>query len=74
MRRAHFISIIATSFLLSQLVGLGVQHVEHLQYAVSLVGMSYGATFGLLPIIIIEWFGMGLYSSFFIYLFQNRGN
>lgn len=62
MRRAQFISIVAASFLVSQLVGLQVQDIEHLQYAVILVGISYGATFGLLPIIIIEWFGMGPYT------------
>ena len=62
MRRAQFIPIVAASFLVSQLVGLYVQNIEHLQYAVFLVGISYGATFGLLPVIVIEWFGMGSYS------------
>lgn len=59
MRRAQCISIVATSFLISQLVGLGVQDIQHLQYPVILVGISYGGVFGLLPAIIIEWFGMG---------------
>lgn len=59
VRRAWCISIVATLFLISQLVGLGVRDVEHLQYAVILVGISYGGVFGLLPTIIIEWFGMG---------------
>ena len=62
MRRAQLIPVVATSFLLSQLVGLRVQHIEHLQYAALLVGMSYGETFALLTIVIIEWFGMGLYT------------
>ena len=73
MRRAQFISIVAASFLVSQLVGLRVQDIEHLRYAVFLVGISYGATFALLPIIIIEWFGMGLYSSFFLASAETAG-
>ena len=59
VRRAWCIAIVATSFLVSQLVGLGVQDVEHLQYAVALVGLSYGGVFGLFPTITIEWFGIG---------------
>ena len=59
-------SIVATSFLVSQLVGLCVQDVEHLQYAVILVGISYGGVFGLLPTIVIEWFGMGTHSRSFL--------
>lgn len=62
MRRARCISIVATCFLISQLVGLGVQDIKHLQYAVILVGVSYGGAFGLLPTITIEWFGMGMHS------------
>jgi MFS family permease len=61
-RRARCLSIVAASFVVSQLVGLGVQDIKHLQYAVILVGISYGGVFGLLPTIIIEWFGMGPYT------------
>ena len=55
----------AVSFLISQLLALLVEDIEHLQFVVVLVGLSYGGVFGLLPTIIIEWFGMGPY----IYLF-----
>ena len=64
MRRASCIAVVATSFLISQLVGLAVQDIEHLQYAVALVGVSYGGVFGLMPTIIIEWFGIG--ACFFV--------
>ena len=59
MRRVQCISIVATSFLISQVVGLFIQNNEQLQYAVVLVGVSYGAVYGLIPIIAIEWFGIG---------------
>ena len=61
IRRAWCFSIVATSFLISQLLGLLVEEIEHLQIAVVFVGLSYGGVFGLLPTIIIEWFGMGPY-------------
>ena len=64
MRRAWCISMVAALFFVSQLAGLGVQDVEHLQYAVILVGISYGGIFGLLPTITIEWFGMGTQQFF----------
>ena len=63
MRRAWCIAIVAASFLISQLVGLGVRDIEHLQYVVALVGASYGGAFGLMPTIIIEWFGIGARTS-----------
>jgi MFS family permease len=69
-RRARCLSIVAVSFLVSQLVGLGVHDIKHLQYAVVLVGVSYGGVFGLLPTIIIEWFGMGPYSCSFLFELQ----
>jgi hypothetical protein len=65
MRRAQCILGVAMSFLISQLVGLRVQQVEQLQYAVMLVGVSYGAVYGLIPIITLEWFGIGLYNSIY---------
>ena len=62
MRRTLCLSLVATSFFVSQLVGLRVREIEQLQYAVVLVGISYGALWGFIPIIVIEWFGIGLYS------------
>lgn len=62
MRRIQWISALALSFFVSQLVGLLVQDNRQLQYAVILVGISYGALFGLIPTIVVEWFGIGLYS------------
>lgn len=58
IRRVQCFSIVATSFFISQLVGLAVKDNKKLQYAVTLVGISYGAVFGLAPIIVVEWFGM----------------
>ena len=58
--------MVAAWFFVSQLVGLGVQDIKHLQYAVILVGISYGGVFGLLPTIASEWFGMGAHSRSYL--------
>ena len=71
MRRVQCISIVATSFLTSQVVGLFIQNNEQLQCAVALVGVSYGAVYGLIPIIVIEWFGIGSSSLPFSQQLQN---
>jgi hypothetical protein len=65
-RRAWCLSVVAITFLISQLVGLRVQDIKHLRYAVTLVGISYGGVFGLLPSIVIEWFGMRAYIRLFL--------
>lgn len=70
MRRARCLSVVAVSFFISQLVGLRVQDIKHLQYAVLLVGVSYGGVFGLIPTIVIEWFGMGPSSHLFLLILQ----
>ena len=59
MRRIRCLSAVAASFLVSQLVALRIQDIKYLQYSALLVGISYGGVFGLMPTIIIEWFGMG---------------
>lgn len=64
-RRAWCISIVAMTFIISQLAGLCVRDIEHLQFAAALVGISYGGVFGLFPTIIIEWFGMGAQNPLF---------
>ena len=66
MRRVRCLSIVAASFLISQLAGLRVQDIKSLKYAVALVGISYGGVFGILPTIIIEWFGIGPFNSLFL--------
>ena len=66
MRRTQCLVIVAVSLLVSQLVGLRVRDIEQLQYAVMLVGISFGGIFGLIPTIVIEWFGMGLCSPLFL--------
>lgn len=58
IQRIQCFSIVAVSVFVSQLVGLLVQENEQLQYAVFLVGVSYGGVFGLSPVIVLELFGI----------------
>lgn len=58
VRRIQCFSIVAAFFLVSQVVGILAQDNQQLRYAVILVGISYGAVFGLSPIVVLEWFGI----------------
>jgi hypothetical protein len=60
----HCLAGVAASFLLSQLAALAVSDVSSLWRASALLGLSYGAMFGLMPMICLEWFGMGEAFSF----------
>lgn len=44
--------------LVSQIMAHAVDDVEHLWQASSALGIAYGATFGLFPTLVIEWFGI----------------
>ncbi|KAG8948562.1 hypothetical protein FRC00_008532 [Tulasnella sp. 408] len=46
-----------------QLIARGVGHVDELWKASLSVGLAYGGTFGLLPVITIEWFGLNHFSQ-----------
>ena len=59
VRRIQCFSIVAAFFLVSQVVGILAQDNQQLRYAVILVGISYGAVFGLSPIVVLDWFGIG---------------
>lgn len=56
-------TVIAIFFLFSQLIARGVDHVDELWKASIAVGLAYGGTFGLLPVITIEWFGLNHFSQ-----------
>jgi MFS family permease len=51
--------IVAGSFILSQIVALFTTHVESLWIVSSLLGVSYGCLFNVVPMLVLEWFGMG---------------
>lgn len=57
--RSYSLTITASVFLLSQIVASRVDDVAHLWKSSVLVGLAYGCIVGLLPILTIEWFGLG---------------
>ncbi len=72
--RVYLVTLISCCFLLSQFIAVSVDDVPDLWKASASVGLSYGATFGLLPVITIEWFGLHHFSavrSFTISLYQS---
>ncbi|KAG9017659.1 hypothetical protein FRB90_000355 [Tulasnella sp. 427] len=61
--RVYLVTMISVIFLFSQLIARGVDHVDELWKASLAVGLAYGGTFGLLPVITIEWFGLNHFSQ-----------
>jgi hypothetical protein len=50
--------IVATGFVISQLITYHVEDIQHLWTASVVLGCSYGMLYGLFPTLVIEWFGM----------------
>lgn len=57
--RSFCLTLVASLFIISQVVLLREDDVHTLWIASALLGLAYGSLFGLLPTICIEWFGMG---------------
>lgn len=59
----YLATVISVLFFLSQLILMGIEDVGQLWRASASVGLAYGGTFGLLPVITIEWFGLKHFSQ-----------
>jgi hypothetical protein len=57
--RTFCICIVSASFIISQLVAISIIDVASLWKASFLLGLSYGAMFGTMPMITIDAFGLG---------------
>ncbi|KZO93801.1 MFS general substrate transporter [Calocera viscosa TUFC12733] len=62
-KRSYLLSFVALSFIVSQLVASRIERATHLWVASMLLGLSYGAVFGIMPMVSLEWFGMGHFSQ-----------
>lgn len=54
-----FLPIVAVMFLGSQLAVLRTTDVQSLWLVSAALGLSYGSLFNVLPMLVLEWFGMG---------------
>ncbi|QRV72964.1 major facilitator superfamily transporter [Ceratobasidium sp. AG-Ba] len=61
--RSYFLIVISLTAIMSQLVLMNAELPDHIWMTSSLLGLAYGATFGLCPVLAIEWFGLGHFSS-----------
>ena len=50
---------VCIGFILSQLLALHTQHVQSLWIVSTLLGGVYGALFNVMPMLVLEWFGIG---------------
>ncbi|CCM06575.1 uncharacterized protein FIBRA_08853 [Fibroporia radiculosa] len=61
--RSFCITLIACVFVVSQVTCFYIDTVQNLWKASALLGLAYGAMFGLFPTIVIEWFGLPHFSE-----------
>ncbi|CCO28224.1 putative transporter MCH1 [Rhizoctonia solani AG-1 IB] len=61
--RSYFLVITALVAIASQVSLMYAEIPNHLWMSSGLLGLAYGATFGLCPVLTIEWFGIGHFSG-----------
>jgi hypothetical protein len=59
LKQIWLLPVVAGLFILSQTVALFTTHVESLWFVSTLLGVSYGCLFNVLPMLVLEWYGMG---------------
>lgn len=57
--RSYCMVIVATLFIVSQMMTFSIGSISNLWKASALLGFAYGGLFGLFPTLVIEWFGLG---------------
>ncbi|KAL1408363.1 GTP-binding protein rbg1 [Vanrija albida] len=65
VKRVWFLPIVAVMFLGSQLAVLRTTDVKSLWLVSAALGLSYGSLFNVLPMLVLEWFGMAHFSQNF---------
>jgi tellurite resistance protein TehA-like permease len=54
-----FLPVVALMFIASQFAGLETTSVKHLWIVSTMLGLAYGSLFNVVPMLVLEWFGMG---------------
>jgi len=63
--RIWFLPVVACMFVISQFTALGTTRVERLWIVSTLLGFTYGSLFNVIPMLVLEWFGMAHFSQNF---------
>ncbi|WRT65267.1 uncharacterized protein IL334_002210 [Kwoniella shivajii] len=63
IRRIWFLPVVAVLFTISQLSALGTTRVQSLWMVSTLLGLAYGSLFNVMPMLVLEWFGMKHFSQ-----------
>ncbi|KAK8846547.1 hypothetical protein IAR55_005633 [Kwoniella newhampshirensis] len=63
VRRIWFLPIVCVLFTISQVAALGTIHVQSLWAVSTLLGLAYGSLFNVMPMLVLEWFGMKHFSQ-----------
>lgn len=57
--RAYSLCIVSSLFIISQMAVMSVSSITALWMASVMVGVAYGSLLGVLPSVVIDWFGLG---------------
>nr|XP_018266005.1 uncharacterized protein I303_02383 [Kwoniella dejecticola CBS 10117]OBR88163.1 hypothetical protein I303_02383 [Kwoniella dejecticola CBS 10117] len=63
IRRVWFLPVVAVLFTISQISAMQTVHVQSLWMVSTLLGLAYGSLFNVMPMLILEWFGMKHFSQ-----------
>lgn len=63
--RIWFLPLVASMFIVSQITALETTSVRHLWIVSTVLGFSYGSLFNVIPMLVLEWFGMAHFSQNF---------
>ncbi|WVQ97537.1 hypothetical protein IAU59_004651 [Kwoniella sp. CBS 9459] len=61
--RIWFLPVVAILFIISQMAALETTRVQSLWMVSSLLGLAYGSLFNVMPMLVLEWFGMRHFSQ-----------
>ncbi|RSH79161.1 uncharacterized protein EHS24_001199 [Apiotrichum porosum] len=63
IKRIWFLPLVALMFLGSEIAVLNTTEVAHLWLVSASLGLAYGTLFNVMPMLVLEWFGMTYFSS-----------
>ncbi|WWC87403.1 uncharacterized protein L201_002292 [Kwoniella dendrophila CBS 6074] len=63
IRRVWFLPIVSIIFTISQITALQTTQIQSLWIVSTLLGLAYGSMFNIMPMLILEWFGMKHFSQ-----------
>jgi len=69
--RSHALVLVASLYLISQVIAANISNISNLWIASALLGLAHGSISALIPTVCLEWFGLPHFSENWGYLFMS---